>query len=130
MTFEELYEAAKQEWEVLKDMLTPEEMSRLEGAISPADATMCIYGKATGSCFSSRAEYLIKECAPVYLTSRTDLINVSTVPILRFSEEFYGRHFSPIELLIMEKDGVEHFKDISGLNIYNIEDIEDENEPF
>ncbi len=85
---EVLAEAAK-----LRQYATAEERSRLNNLLNPLDANRCIYGLMTGSCYSERANVLLRLCAVPYSVDLTEYIR----PYREWSSGQSIRSFSAIE---------------------------------
>ena len=73
-----LISLVKKEASKLKKKATKEEISRLGYEIYPKNRFRCVYGRMTRDCFSSRAHFLIMNCAErVYVKDVIEEINES-----------------------------------------------------
>lgn len=99
----------KKEAKNLKKFATKKELGRLNfSELDPASIEHCIYGQATGNCFSKRALILMEKCAPkMYRGQSTDDVKING----KFNYEkrstgsFFCVHWSPIEVFIsMDKN--------------------------
>ena len=88
----------KEEASLLKENATKTELKRLDFKLLYAHSpSRCIYGQMTGSCWSKRAEKLIKKCCTTVVNVYTNkYINVGTI-----NREAY---FSPIETFLLEEE--------------------------
>lgn len=90
----------------LRKAATPQEISRLIFEdLSPISRGNCIYGMATGDCYSERAGYLILECCEKVFVKDSSSgmdkvqLNGPPTPELMVNRDF--KHFSPIEIFIL-----------------------------
>lgn len=107
MTPKQLYKGAVKEASKLRIHLTQEEKESLDfETLDAGKPILCIYGQATGSCWSERADYLISKCASkIRSFSRLDCIaseegkprltndNFTFLEVCIFQHPQYNRHF-------------------------------------
>lgn len=73
MITDELIHAVKTEAALLRKHGEPEELAQINfGDLDPFNAQCCIYGMATGDCFSERAMDLFEKCAIPFSKSNVD----------------------------------------------------------
>lgn len=89
----------------LKKNLRPVEKSRLIfKEFNPNSTSNCIYGLATGYCFSDRAKQLIRRCAPKIINSdsyrNADNQNIEQMPKKLIRKDILTYYWSPLESVI------------------------------
>lgn len=98
----------------LKKFATKEELRNLDFKTLDGDnRNRCIYGQATGSCFSTRADVLIKQCATrVYETTVTkgnamESARLNGAPVGnrgRLTKDNPLKYYSPIEMFVEKRE--------------------------
>lgn len=104
-----LVELVKKEAENLRDRLKPGEKKKLNfDELDPDNESKCIYGQATGSCDSTRANFLIRNCCErVYeiieeTHDKFKTCKLNGKPKKVPDYERVDKYFSPIELYIYQ----------------------------
>ena len=93
MKYETLVKRVKVEAKALKENATKKELGKLDfRALCPYDENLCIYGQATGSCYSDRAMELKGKC--LYSGISSDIQGIGRVQHGTYSD------YSPIEIFI------------------------------
>jgi transcriptional regulator with XRE-family HTH domain len=93
----------------LRELATDEERAKLDfKTLKPDLSYRCIYGQMTGSCYSDRAERLIKSCAKVVIHGFGEVacsLSTDSVDSVHTEwEEGEGQFFSPIETYIANEN--------------------------
>ena len=113
MNIDIFYSELEREIQFLKDNLTDEEKGRLDfDALVPEDPSFCVYGQATGECFSKRAGELIVSLDPIVMYEGVgsygfvDVVNAKQFRAakLRLIDQYIS--FTALELFIVNsRDG-------------------------
>jgi len=104
-----LYPLVKKEAKALRAHLTQKEKDKLDFKFLDPDCPYtCVYGQATGDCYSKRAVDLIKKhCTKVYKVVTEEKILTNAVlngtPIGKKRTHTTVEFFSPIEIMIFQK---------------------------
>lgn len=106
-----LIDLVKEEAAKLREALTVEEAFNLDfETLEPDRPKLCIYGQATGDCYSERAAFLIRKCASrIYKGSPDEAVlngkptkkNTTAVKIY-WGNHKKRTHHSPIEVFIYQ----------------------------
>lgn len=129
MITDELIKAVKTEAALLRKHGKPEELANINfGDLDPFNAQMCIYGMATGDCFSPRALELFEKCAIPFSQSNVDFVapnlnSFCNVEIKDSTREYYEGSLTDEEIKAASRDNysaVEFYIAQEGANLIEL----------